>query len=62
MEPTSTCTYTHCTCVYTVVLYELAEVKQLYQAVYFDRDKLKQKLEETQASLAKVCPLLSFLH
>ena len=37
---------------------QLAEIKQLNQALLFEREKLKQKLEETQVSLVKVCPLI----
>ena len=34
---------------------ELAEVKRLYQGKVFQMSKLKQKLEESQTSLDKVC-------
>ena len=37
---------------------QLEEVKQLNQALLFEREKLKQKLEETHTSLVKVCPLI----
>ena len=37
---------------------ELVEVKQLYQAQVIEMEKLKQKLEESQTSLVKVCLLL----
>ena len=34
---------------------ELEEVKQLYQAQIIEKEKPKQKLEETDTSLVKVC-------
>ena len=34
---------------------ELAETKRLYQGKVFEMDKLKQKLEESQESVVKVC-------
>ena len=40
---------------------ELAEVKRLYQGKLFEMSKLKQKLEESQTSLNKVCSLLAVL-
>ena len=38
--------------------FELAEVKQLYQAQIIKKEKLKQKPEESQTSFVKVCSLL----
>ena len=37
---------------------ELAEVKQLYQVQVLEKEKLKQKLEESQTSSVKVGSLL----
>ena len=38
---------------------ELAEVKRWYQEKVFEMSKLKQKPEESQTSLDKVCSLLA---
>ena len=51
-------------CIYSNPLaaahFELAELKQVYQAQALEKGKLKQKLmEETSTSLVKVC---SWLH
>ena len=43
---------------HSAALSQLAEVKQLNQALLFESEKLKQKLEETQTSLVKVCPVI----
>ena len=40
---------------------ERAGIKGLYQAQVFEKSKLKQKLEESQASIVKVCSLLIIL-
>ena len=40
---------------------ELAEVKRLYQGKVSEMSKLKQKLEDSQTSLNKVCSLLAVL-
>ena len=36
----------------------IAEVKRLYQEKVYELNKLKEKLEESQASLVKVCSSL----
>ena len=41
---------------------QLVEIKQLNQALLFEKEKLKQKLAETQVSLDKVCPLILYCY
>ena len=43
---------------HTASLSDLAEEKQLYQAQILEKEKLKQKLEESQTSSVKVGSLL----
>ena len=40
---------------------ELAKVKRMYEEEVFEMDKLKQKLKESQTTVAKVCSLLVVL-
>ena len=37
---------------------ELAEIKQVNQAQLLEKEKLKQRLEQSETSLVKVCSLL----
>ena len=40
---------------------DLTEVMRMYEGKVFELDKLKQKLEESETSVAKVCSLLIVL-
>ena len=55
--PTNTHIYMY-TAAHSAAQSQLAEVKQLNQALLFEREKLMQKLKEIQVSLAQVCPLI----